>query len=339
MASTQRTESGKWTSRVYVGTKDGKRQYKRFTADTKKEVERMANLYLLNNQTPKYECEYTVREAMESYIASKKNILSPSTVAGYEKIKRNWLQSLLDIKIKDLTKEIIQKAVNEDSANHSPKTVRNSVGLLTSSLAMYGYKVETTLPQKKKVEIVIPTDEEMNALCEKASDFGILAPVMLASYMGLRRSEISAIVLEEDMDRQKNVLHISKAIVVGSDNRYVLKGTKTTESTRVVPIPQIVRPVLEEMIQDKKKMPSINYIEKNFIKLRDSLGLNHITFHSLRHYFASTLVVLDVPDFYAMKLMGHNSDRMLKSVYQHIKQDYMDSVAQKIDLAFEKKAK
>lgn len=331
MASSQKTASGKWTCRVYIGMKDGKRQYKRFTADTKKDAERKANFYLLQNPIVKDECDYTVSEAITAYINSKRNILSPSTVAGYEKIKRNWLQLIMPCKIRDLTKELVQQAVNIDAATHSPKTVRNAVGLLVPSLAMFDYKVDVTLPQRKKVEITIPTDEELKTLCAEADRFGILAPVSLAAYMGLRRSEISALDLKKDFDATKCTLSISSAFVLNDKNRYVLKDTKSTESTRIVPVPSVVVPILADMVKKNKKMPNPDYIEKNFVELRDSVGLKHITFHSLRHYYASTLVVLNIPDFYAMKLMGHKNDQMLKRVYQHIRQDYMDEISQKMD--------
>ena len=338
MASTQRTASGKWTCRVYIGLKDGKPQYKRFTADTKKEVERLANTYKVNQPQKKQGSELTVREAMASYIEAKSNVLSPSTVEGYLKIPRLRLQSIMSVKLCDLTEEQIQYAVNLDAATLSPKSVRNAVGFLTAALGMFGYKeVNVTLPQKKKKEIVIPTDAEMEMLCEAADRYGIGLEVRLAAYMGLRRSEISALVLDKDVDLAAKTVRIEKAIVHAPQGGYVEKNTKTTSSTRFLTVPQIIFPLLEEAVKTNRKMKNPNYIEKNFCALRDDLGLKHITFHSLRHYFASTLVVLGVPDFYAMKLMGHSSDQMLKNVYQHVRQDYLREVSSKMDAFFSSK--
>ena len=53
-------------------------------------------------------------------------------------------------------------------------------------------------------------------------------------------------------------------------------------------------------------------------RLRDELGLKQINFKSLRHYYASMMLMNNVPDKYAMKRMGHATDNMLKNVYQHI---------------------
>lgn len=340
MASTQRTASGKWTCRVYVGIKDGKKQYKRFTADTKKEAERIATTYAINIPQKKEGFELTVREAMNAYIESKENVLSPTTVEGYKKIPRLRLQSIMKVKLCDLTEEMIQYAVNIDSASLSPKSVRNAVGFLTASLGMFGYKnINVTLPQKKKKEITVPTDEEMRLICNSAAGYGIALEVHLAAYMGLRRSEISALDMDADIDLAKKTLKIDKAMVRSNNGKYIIKGTKTTSSTRVLGIPQIIFPLVEDAALSGRKMRNPNYIEKQFCKMRNELGLKHINFHSLRHYFASTLVVLNVPDFYAMKLMGHSSEQMLKNVYQHIRKDYLQDVSNKIDDFFQKNRK
>ena len=338
MASTQRTASGKWTSRIYIGLKDGKKQYKRFTADTKKEAERLAHTYAVNLPTEKHGGEMTLREAMEAYIASKNNVLSPSTVAGYRRIVAHRFKSLMDLKIRDLEKSDYQKAVNDEAAQHSPKTVLNAVGLLTASLSLQRIDVSgLTLPQEKKIEVVIPTDDEMQLLCAESEKWNISLPVHLAAYMGLRRSEICALDLRKDFNLKNNTVRIDKAIVVDENNERVLKGTKTKNSTRTLSIPGIVLPVLKTSIENNYTMPTPAALDARFIKMKRSIDLDHITFHSLRHYFASTLVVLNIPDFYALKLMGHGTDLMLKTVYQHVRQDYMNQVSSKMDDFFSSK--
>lgn len=338
MASTQRTASGKWTCRIYIGQEDGKDVYKRFTADTKKEAERMAHLFQANMPKKTQGSDLTVREAITAYINSKANVLSPSTVDGYRKVQRLRLQSIMNVRLSNLTKEQIQIAINLEAAKLSPKSVKNAYGLLTAALSMFGYKdVEVTLPQKIKKEIVIPTDQEMKLLCDSAKKYGIEAEVHVAAYMGLRRSEISAINVKEDVDFSEKTLRISKALVRSENGGYVSKGTKTTSSTRTLSIPNVVLPFFEDLARSERNFRSPDYIEKNFCKMRTDLGMKHITFHSLRHYFASTLVILGIPDFYAMKMMGHSSDIMLKSVYQHVKQSYMKDASKKIDSFFASK--
>ena len=95
MASTQKLPSGKWTCRVYVGMKDGKRVYKRITADTRREAEHKAHIYLEENTVNRSGSDMTVKEAMKAYIAAKSKVLSPSTIRGYWVIIRNRFQDIM----------------------------------------------------------------------------------------------------------------------------------------------------------------------------------------------------------------------------------------------------
>jgi integrase len=340
MASIERTKSGKWSCRIYVGKKDGKNVYKRITADTRKEAERQAHIYLEEHPISRSGSDMTVKEAMEAYVEAKNEILSPSTIAGYKRIIAHRFVEIQNQPIAMITREELQAAVNKEAACRSPKSVSNAVCLLSAAFSMFKLDISgLTLPQKKKTEIVIPTDDELEKLTAASEKWGISLPVHLAAYMGMRRSEIAALDLEKDVNLDAKTLRINKAVVAGEKNVYITKGTKTTNSTRVLPIPSVVLPVIQKAIEEKQSSLTPGAIEGRFIKMKRAIGLNHITLHSLRHYFASTLVVMDVPDFYAMKLMGHSSDRMLKNVYQHVRQEYMDEITEKMDTFFSAKNK
>lgn len=60
-----------------------------------------------------------------------------------------------------------------------------------------------------------------------------------------------------------------------------------------------------------------------------------IRFHDLRHYYASLMLSLGVPDKYAMARMGHATPNMLKNVYQHIMDDKDKEVSLAINQYFE----
>ena len=58
------------------------------------------------------------------------------------------------------------------------------------------------------------------------------------------------------------------------------------------------------------------YIREHFKQLMEANGMN-ITFHKLRHEFATALNDLGVPSEYIQKLGGWTSDNIMKSVYTH----------------------
>ena len=52
----------------------------------------------------------------------------------------------------------------------------------------------------------------------------------------------------------------------------------------------------------------------------EKAGLHRFRFHDLRHYFASTLLALGVPDLYVIRIIGHSTTSMLEH-YQHVLSD------------------
>lgn len=57
----------------------------------------------------------------------------------------------------------------------------------------------------------------------------------------------------------------------------------------------------------------------------------------MRHANASIMLALGVPDKYAMERMGHATNNMLKTVYQHTMKSKQDEVADVVDSYFEEK--
>ena len=55
------------------------------------------------------------------------------------------------------------------------------------------------------------------------------------------------------------------------------------------------------------------------------------------HTNASVMLALGVPDKYAMERMGHATNNMLKTVYQHTMRDKQDQVSDVVDDYFFKK--
>ena len=63
-------------------------------------------------------------------------------------------------------------------------------------------------------------------------------------------------------------------------------------------------------------------------------GVRKMRFHDLRHYSASVLLMLGVPDKYAMERMGHATNNMLKTVYQHTMAEKRSEVDDAVDKYF-----
>ena len=322
MASARKLPSGNYRVRLFVGMdENGKRKYKSFTAPTKKEAEYMAAQFNLSRKE-KPKCQLTVAQAIRKYIDDKSNVLSPSTVRAYRSNLKNDFAKISHVKICELDSDIVQRFVNQFSVEHSPKTVKNVYTLLCSAVKMCDQdcRFSVKLPARQKPDISIPSSGQIKALLARLeSTPNILCAVLVAAILGLRRGEICAL---EWGDLKDGKLTVNKSMAMTDKNTWVIKPPKTKSGKRAVTIPDYLEKRLLPLKQENRTDERIFHFTPNtltdaFIDARNALGFT-FRFHDLRHYNASIMIYLGVPDVNAMERMGHATTHMLKTVYQHI---------------------
>ena len=327
--------SGSWRVQLQI---NGKRYS--CTAPTKKEAQEKAKQIFAGVEMEK-RIPLTVGKAMDKYIEEKTGVLSPSTIRGYKSVRRNYFQGIMDTNITDLTQGDIQLAVsNEALKGKSPKTIRNAHGLLNSVLEEFrpNFVTHTRLPEKQKAELRIFTEEEMQKVWQAAKGNKYELPILLASWMGLRMSEIRGLKYEDVKDGK---IHIHTAIVRDENGNHVEKGPKTAAGDRWIKIPEpILKLIFPHEVNSVKETAYICpyadiTIYKNFKNICKKAGVEPCRFHDLRHFAASEAHALGVPNKYSMKRMGHKTEHMLQSVYQHTMRNKEDEFGDLIDKKME----
>lgn len=321
MATAKKLPSGSYRCLVYDKTGgDGKRKYKSFTAPTKKEAEYLAAQYLMERKEKPTLPEYTLNVAIESYCNLKSNVLSPATIREYRRMA-GYYGCLGDMKLHDLTSDAVQAWVNDFSAGHSPKTVKNAYGLISAVVDTFAddIRLKVTLPQKIQSQLYVPSDGDIKAILDYfgENDKDMELAVYLAAFGTLRRSEICALTAD---DVHGNIISVNKAMVDKGNNEWVVKTTKTISSTRFVEMPDFV-------IKKMPKRGMIVNINPDKVTHRFESAFRHLNikpfrFHDLRHYAASIMHAIGVPDQYIMQRGGWNSDRTLKAIYRGTIEEY-----------------
>lgn len=74
----------------------------------------------------------TFQAAAEEYIEAKRNVLSPTTIRGYNSAIKTISKKFRDINVHDITALDIQAEVNRLAKDHTPKTVRNYHGFISA---------------------------------------------------------------------------------------------------------------------------------------------------------------------------------------------------------------
>ena len=249
--------------------------------------------------------------------------LSPSTLLEYSNTVKRAYGPLKAIPAQLLTPAQVQAYVNERARTVSGKTIRNELGILTASLAIVrpDFSLRTVkLPKQRKTEMQIPTDDELKVILAHIKGTPLYLPTILASMMGLRRSEILALQWK-DIDLNKKTLHVHAAKVNGEDG-IVIKATKTEAGDRILPIPSSLIPILksERSLSPRLSNLTPDALTARWIVVMKALGMSY-RFHDLRHYHASAMIAVGAPDKYICADMGHASMDMVRRVYGHVMAD------------------
>lgn len=345
MAKATQLPSGRWRCKAYY-TENGEHKSKSFTADTKREAEYAASAWLMeweHNQVP---TNKTLGQLADAYIESRANLLSPTTITGYKKIRNTALQSVINIRIANLTKILYQKAVNDYASyitedgtivKRSPKTVIEAHHFFMTVLKAHGFPAFTdiTLPEREKDEIKIPSTAEVNAFLDAIQGTDAYIYVKIAVVLGLRKSEILGLQWR-DIDIENQRVYITRAKVKTEAGTWVCKATKSRSGTRDLHIPMTLIQALGEPGEPTEYIctRSPDGLDSLYKRLRAKVGFDY-NFHALRHYHASVLISRGIPDIYAKKRMGHATTNMLKRVYQHVIKEAELEFEQAIDEAFE----
>lgn len=347
MATAKKLASGSWRCQVYSHTEeipqaDGsvkkKRIYKSFTCTTpgpkgKRECEKMAAEWAAEKDRRSLNYEsMTFAQALDGYISTKSNVLSPTTYRDYRSKQKIAYKTINNIQLCNIDSAKVQAWVNEYSQDHSPKTVRNAYGLLTAAITFYlpGFKIHPNLPMPRKPELYTPSDSDIKKLLSSIHGTDLEIAVYLGAFCAMRLGEICAL---ESSDINGNIITISKSLALCEDGSYKIKSPKTLSSYRTVQAPDFVIQRLSGIkgrIVNKKPY-NVTKALKRALKAN---GLPNFRFHDLRHYSASILHAIGIPDQYIMQYGGWKTDYVMKSVYRNVINEEMKKMNDKISNHF-----
>lgn len=313
--------------RCRVRTKIGGKLVSRsFTAPTKKEAERLAAMWKAEENYNN--ANITLRDACNRYVAAKSNVLSPSTIKAYNVYIKLYIQGLMDYNIQNITRESLQAAFNIEARNLSPKSIRNLHGLISAVFKMFrpDFILNTTLPQKKKVEMYIPTDDDIKKLMKAVEGTYLEIPVLLAAFGPMRRGEIFAITSD---DIKGNNVIVNKAYCISDDGELIVKTPKNYSSNRVITFPDFVIEKLKG-IDGRIVTCHPNSLSKAFSRVLKENDIPHFRFHDLRHYNVSICKAMNIPDEYIMARGGWATNYTMNNVYAHTLPDIEDKITTKI---------
>lgn len=272
----------------------------------------------------------TVGKALDNYISARKDVLSPSTLRGYNTVRENRFLGLQERRLNDLTQNIIQREVNAESTLCAPKTLRNAYMLIVSAMSEAGLEPfgNIKLPQVQRAEKQYLTPDQIGKLTEAVKGTKYEIPVLLGLW-SCRRSEIFGLKWD-CIDLKARTITIRRTVVPNANHVFIEReSTKTVGSARIIPISNQLYDALSavEPKEGSVVTGSPNVLGRNVNRICAENGLPEVGVHGLRHSFASLAYKLNIPAKIAMKIGGWESDRTMLEIYTHVSESDVEVYA------------
>lgn len=305
------------------------------TAPTAKECKRTAELikaeYRANKRQiepsvaaePKQSKEPTVSEAIDEYLASRQNTLSPSTVRFYRSVQKHRFSAVMSKPISSVTNW--QAVVDAEAKTISVKTLRNAFcAVRTAVKAAAGIDIP---PARFGVPVpherAFLTADEIPAFVAAAAPTKYAVPLLLA-LSSMRVSEIQALDWQ-DIKKAPDFIQVKGAVVFDEHNHYQKKKqAKNASSSRNVPIliPELKAAIERDRLPSGPVIPcSQNNLRLACHRICQQAGVTDVGLHGLRHSFASLAYHLRVPEQIAMEIGGWSDAGTMRKIYTHIAQN------------------
>lgn len=327
----------------------GKRRQKSkvFHASTKRDLNKQINEWVESISGISSQCR-TVSDLCNAVWSQVINNKSKNTIRSYNDQRKRIDDTIGLLRLEKLTPRTLQMWVDDLSSTLSPRTIRFTYSLLRNccSIAVTWNLIKTnpchdvSLPSVRKKEVQILTPEDFTVFCSHLDELPLDYKVCfeLALFGTLRKGEVLGIMEDEIPDDGR--FYIKRARYSPNLGEVFVKETKTSSGERLCILPQLVVDdviaLRKQHIQSKLKYGKA-WVDSPYLLKEENgeafhaclcitrlqsymkkIGLEPITFHALRHTYASICISLGVNPEIVSKRMGHSNISTTLGIYTHL---------------------
>lgn len=298
---------------------------------------------------------------LKEWLLSIKNTIEENTYDSYKVIVNKicdyfednniLLNDLKPVEIQKFYTYLYSKELTGNTVLHYHNVIRKALQTaLKLDLILSNPADRVERPKKEQFIGSFYSQSELNTLFTLIKDDPLKIVIYLASFYGLRRSEVLGLKWEAFNFEDKTITIKHKAIETRKDNKRVIllkDKTKNQSSYRTLPLVDDIIVLLQEhqkQIDKNKKLCGNSYNKKylDYICV-DSMGklfrpeyvtdhftlimnnnkdvLRKIRFHDLRHSCASLLLAKGIPMKEIQDWLGHSTYSTTANIYAHLEKD------------------
>ena len=266
------------------------------------------------------------------WIAEVRLIAKPNTIIKYESVYKNHICRLRNVPVAEIDKSTINSFTQYLQTKGLCNKTINDILIVLNSLLCYAaaeYSIRTPkiryLKEEHKEPRCLTMAEQKKLICYLSQDtdthkFGVL----LALYTGIRIGELCALRWE-DITGGTIVINKTMTRVCNNGKSKVITHTPKSESSvRAIPLPTELCSYCNELrgsgyVLSTKKLTYTEprYMQMIFDKYVKDCGLQGVTFHTLRHTFATRCIEAGVDAKTLSELLGHSDTKITLNRYVH----------------------
>lgn len=298
----------------------------------------------------------TFDDAFTKWLEYKQHFIKQSSYNKYFNLYDNYIRVILkDTYLDNVSNSTLQEVVislmnlknKRTKQKLSTSTVKSIVYVFKSVILfaqkqgyIKGFCLQIDIPNNETKSIQALTREEQNILefHTKLNLDTISLAILVCLYSGLRIGELCALRWE-DIDLNNKYIVVNKTVqrvqqhhVPYRTSKTILITTppKTNKAIRKIPISSVLYPILNEyykqnyrsskhyvLVNKNGDMIDPRSIQYQFKELIKKIKITQITFHGLRHTFATRCIELGMDIKTLSEILGHSNVSTTMSIYVH----------------------
>lgn len=333
-------KDGRWEGRYKCGfTSDGKAKYHSVYGHSYAEVKTKLAPLKIAATTVTTSCHLTVKTLFDEWLSAVKLRVKSSTYANYQmKIEKHILPAFSGLHYESLTVQLLHAFIDDKlTSGLSPKYVSDII-VVFKSMAKYIAKVhgvrnilsDVVLPKFTHEEKELLTSIQQQKLCKYLlSNLNKTSLcVLLSYYTGLRVGEVCGLMWS-DIDFDKRFLTVRRTVqrirANNSGTQLIVDTPKSRMSQRSIPIPTFLMKILRKLrsinnyyiLSDSIRVIEPRTLQNRFKSILKKVDLPPVTYHSLRHMFATNCLQAGFDIKTLSEILGHASVQTTLNRYVH----------------------
>lgn len=316
-------------------TIDGKRHF--FYGKTKQEINQKILAFKSDSVKGRL-----FNEVADEWDGWHQEQVSTATTVAYKKPLQAIRERQRGVYIRSLTAKEIKAHLNELVAqDYSRKLIARYLSIYAQICSYatergwieYNPAKNVTMPRtaKKAVRRDPATADEEQAIRDNI-DLWLYPYFILLT--GCRKGEALAVQFR-DIDRDRKVIHITKAVSYEENSEGKIKLPKTDAGIRDIPLLDELAKVIPEGKPDHYLFGGEHWMHKSAFARKwkrycEQTGIS-TTPHCLRHSYATLLYEKGVDIKAAANVLGHSDEALTARLYEHFRQEQLQSVFEKLN--------